>query len=127
VPGSRTRGILRWPDGWTIEDALGALIAADATVILAQLAADPAIGPVTVASLVARLKSKDRTTGGIKGDTLAYEAIAAALADSRNARTCVSELLHAIAAASANEVTARFVVEPGAAGPVTAWVFAPWG
>ena len=68
--------IVRWPDGWTIESVIGWVMEADEAASIAALAASFATQPMTVADLVAQLKSEDRGAGGLKGDLVAYESVA---------------------------------------------------
>jgi hypothetical protein len=86
---------LRWPDGWTMEDALGWVVDGDPRLANAIEGIDPA--PSNTADLVARLKSKDRDAGGLKQDRPAYEAVAQAIAASGPARLRGLSLLNAIA------------------------------
>jgi putative ATP-dependent endonuclease of OLD family len=71
--------IVRWPDGWTVEDVIGWILSADAAAFLNALAADFGAAPANIAELVALLKSEDRAAGGLKGDLVAYEAVADAI------------------------------------------------
>lgn len=68
--------IARWPQAWTIEDAIGWILQADAPTALPRVSQVLAPAPVTVASLVDRLKSEDRAAYGLKQDVVAYEAVA---------------------------------------------------
>lgn len=86
---------LRWPDGWTMEDALGWVVDGDPRLANTIEGIDPA--PSNTADLVARLKSKDRDAGGLKQDRPAYEAVAQAIAASGPARLRGLSLLNAIA------------------------------
>jgi predicted ATPase len=72
----RPRLILRWPDGWTVEDVVGWILEADPSHVIPTLAKILVPAPESVAALVARLKSEDRATNGLKQDHVAYEAIA---------------------------------------------------
>jgi putative ATP-dependent endonuclease of OLD family len=68
--------IARWPDGWTIEDVVDWILSADAAAALPAVAAVIVPPPISIAELIARLKSDDRAAGGLKQDQVAYEAIA---------------------------------------------------
>jgi putative ATP-dependent endonuclease of the OLD family len=68
--------IARWPDGWTIEDVVNWILGADAAAALPAIAAVLTPAPVSLGDLIARLKSEDRSAGGLKQDQVAYEAVA---------------------------------------------------
>jgi putative ATP-dependent endonuclease of OLD family len=68
--------ILRWPDNWTIENVVGRILKADAARAIEELANVVVPPPPSIDELVTRLKSEDRSAGGMKQDQLAYEAIA---------------------------------------------------
>jgi putative ATP-dependent endonuclease of OLD family len=68
--------IARWPDDWIIEDVVGWILNADAAAALPAVVAIIAPAPVSIAELIARLKSEDRAAGGLKQDQIAYEAVA---------------------------------------------------
>lgn len=76
--------IIRWSDGWTLEDIVGWIVDADANACLGAIHINRP--PATVAELVARLKSEDRGTQGLKKDTSSYEVIAGAIG--ANAACC---------------------------------------
>ncbi len=86
---------LRWPNSWTIEDAFGWILDGDPTLACAIDGIDPA--PANTSDLIARLKSKDRNSGGLKQDRPAYEAVAQAIARSEPARSRGLSLLNAMA------------------------------
>jgi hypothetical protein len=86
---------LRWPDGWTVEDACGWIVDGDPTLAATIEGIEPA--PANTADLVTRLKSKDRTAGGLKQDRPAYEAMAQAISRSGPARLRGLTLLNAMA------------------------------
>lgn len=86
---------LRWPTGWTIENAFGWIVDGDPALVSAIDGIEPA--PANVADLVARLKSKDRDAGGLKQDRPAYEAVAQAIASSEPARLRGLSLLNGLA------------------------------
>lgn len=85
---------LRWCDGWTIEDVVGWIVeAAPETVNNIEDFASPIL---SVQDLVARLKSGERSAGGVKQDRVAYEAVAQAIASTPAARNRARELLNAM-------------------------------
>ncbi len=103
--------VLRWPDGWTIEDVLGWIMQPDDADIMSALALELAPAPVDLAELVTRLKNNNAADRGhLKSDRLAYEAIARAIG---NVPACVAraaELLDAIATVGRGGTSVRFVV-----------------
>ena len=54
--------------------------------VMQRINADLAVAPGDRATLLARLKSEDRAEGGLKGDLVAYEIIANALASLQQRR-----------------------------------------
>jgi energy-coupling factor transporter ATP-binding protein EcfA2 len=103
------RCVLRWPDEWTIEDVIGWIIEPAHTAVLAGLAADLLEPPSTVAVLVERLKSDDsKDPKHLKGDRIAYEAIARAISDQPACLARAAELLDGLARAAKGEATPRF-------------------
>jgi hypothetical protein len=118
------RRVLRWPDGWSIEDVVGWIVAADEAAVMARLDADLAVAPGDRATLVARLKCDDRKVPGhLKGDLVAYEIIANAIAERAPCVARARLVLHAIAQTCAGAATSYFV--PAAAGDVLRMVFNP--
>lgn len=118
------RRVLRWPNGWTIEDVVGWIIAVDEAAVMARLNVDLAVAPGDSATLVARLRCDDRYVAEhLKGDLVAYEIVANALAERA---LCVGRarlVLHAIAQACAGTPTPHF--EAAAAGDALRMVFQP--
>jgi putative ATP-dependent endonuclease of the OLD family len=124
-PDAGARKVLRWPDGWTIEDVVGWIIDADAGPVIARLGRDLAPAPSDVPTLVARLKSDDRTQNGLKGDGVAYEIIANALSERPACRVRARKLLHAMAEACASAQTPHFTADARASGRIPRLVFTP--
>ncbi len=122
-PSSGARQVLGWPDGWTIEDAVGWVLAADEAAVTGQLKRDLAGNPADLDVLVARLKSEDRRQHGMKGDLVAYEIVANAIADSPLCSGRARSMLHALALACASEPTPDF--DEVQEGNVTRLVFVP--
>ena len=121
--GAAAAKILRWPDGWTIEDVVGWIIDADPAPVINRLGLDLASAPVDVATVVARLKSDDRTQNGLKGDGVAYEIIANALSERPACRIRARKVLHAVAEACAGAQTPHVVVGTPAGGQIPRLVF----
>lgn len=94
LPSKPSRA-LRWPNGWTVEDACGWIVDGEPTLASTIEGINPA--PVNTAELVARLKSKDRAAGGLKQDRPAYDAVAQAVSGSEPARLRGLILLNAMA------------------------------
>ena len=123
-PAVGAHKVLRWPDGWTIEDVVCWLLEADEAAAMRRINADLAIAPGDRPTLLARLKSEDRAQNGLKGDLVAYEIIANALADHPQCLARAHAMLHAIAQACAGVATPYFDV--AAAGQIPRLVFRPW-
>lgn len=119
--------VLRWPDGWTIEDLVGWIIQADDAAVRARLNADLAEPPGDRETLVRRLKSKDRATRGLKGDGVAYEIIANALSESEACRARTRAVLHAMSDACMGLPARGFTAQAGREeGQIPRLVFIPW-
>ena len=104
--------ILRWPDGWSIEDAIGWMLNANRPRAIAALAPLIAPAPPSVAELVARLKSDDRTTNGLKQDQIAYEAVAGVIGEIEACRDRARDLLNAMTDILLGRDNARFAAAP---------------
>ncbi len=100
--------VLCWPDEWMIEDVVGWIIEADEAEVMEGLSRE--LDGVTGdrAELVAQLKSYERTRYGMKGDLIAYEVIANALADNPSCLQRARTMLHALAQVCAGETTPYF-------------------
>ncbi|MBB4374129.1 putative ATP-dependent endonuclease of OLD family [Bradyrhizobium sp. cir1] len=119
--------VLRWQDGWTIEDLVGWIVHADEATIMTKLNADLAEAPGDRTTLVARLKSDDRSDHGLKGDGVAYEIVANALSESNACRTRTRAVLHAISDACLGLPARGFTVQAGRReGQIPRLVFTPW-
>ena len=117
--------IIRWPNGWTIEDFIGWIVQADEATIIARLDAELDQPPRNHPTLVVQLKSKDRAAQGLKGDGVAYDIIANALSESTACRVRTRAALQSMADACAGAASARFVVEAGPHGRLPRLVFSP--
>jgi putative ATP-dependent endonuclease of the OLD family len=117
--------VLLWPDGWTIEDTIGWIVEADEAAVIARLANELPAAPASCASLVSSLKSEDRAAQGLKGDGVAYEAVANALSESAACRKRTRVVLHAISEACAVIETPRFKVQARQLGRTTRLIFTP--
>jgi energy-coupling factor transporter ATP-binding protein EcfA2 len=122
-PNVGVRKVLRWPDGWTIEDVVGWILEVDEAEVVRRINRDLAVAPRDRATLVARLKSEDRSRYGLKGDLVAYEIVANALAVRPLCVDRARTVLHAMAQACAGEPTHLF--EEVEAGPVPRLIFRP--
>jgi putative ATP-dependent endonuclease of OLD family len=105
--------VLRWPDGWSIEDTIGWILDANSSRVLAALTAPLAPAPASVAALVARLKSDDRAGGGLKQDQIAYEAVADVIGEIEECQRRARELLNAMTDLLLGRDNARFAAAPG--------------
>lgn len=75
--------VMQWPVGWMIEDVVGWIAQADETAALRGIAERMEQPPIANSSaLVQALKTKERASGGLKENYLAYQDIAAAFAAS---------------------------------------------
>lgn len=122
--GSGVSRVILWPNDWTLENVLDALVGADEAPIIARLNRDLATAPGNRATLLARLKSDDRQQHGLKNDGVAYEIIASALAESAPCRARVKELLQGMTDACFGRPTALFNAEEREGIPRL--VFVPW-
>lgn len=125
APGAGAKKVVRWPDGWTIEDVVDWILETDEAAVIARLDTDLAAAPGNRATLVTRLKSNDRNNNGLKGDGVAYEIVANALSESQACRGRTRALLHAIAETCAGTETRYFTAEQRQGGRIPRLVFTP--
>ena len=125
APHSGARVVLRWPDGWSVEDVLSWIVAADETAVIARLDSDLVSPLGDRQTLLARLKSDDRNQHGLKGDLVAYEITANALAECAPCRQRTRALLNAMASACAGEASQHFIVMERDEGRIPRLVFTP--
>jgi predicted ATP-dependent endonuclease of OLD family len=123
-PNVGVRKVLRWPDGWTIEDVVGWIVEADEEEVMQRINEGLAVAPGDLATLITRLKTYDRAQHGLKGDLVSYEIVANALADLPLCVARAGTVLHAMAQACSGAATRYF--EEVDAGPVPKLVFTPW-
>lgn len=106
--------VIRWHDGAMIEDAVGWMLVADETAVVAKLADLSQPPPNSAADIVAYLKAK-------KMDIVAYEGVAEAIATTPGCRIRAADLLDGLACACAGSpATMRFT-----RGADNVWVFQP--
>jgi len=110
---ARPAVILRWPDGWTMEDVVGWILEADQAAAIASLAQSVAPPPATIVAIVARLKSEDRAAHGLKQDQIAYEAVADVIGSTGACCGRTRELLNAMTDILLGGDNARFTVVAG--------------
>jgi hypothetical protein len=110
---ARPAVILRWPDGWVVEDVVGWILDADPAAATAALAQSMAPPPATIAELVVQLKSEDRTTHGLKQDQIAYEAVADVIGSTEACCRRARELLNVMTDVLLGGDNARFTVTAG--------------
>lgn len=113
VAAARPAVILRWPDGWVVEDVVGWILEADSAASTAALALSIAPAAATIAALVIRLKSEDRAVHGLKQDQIAYEAIADVIGLTETCCRRARELLNAMTDVLLGGDSARFTVAAG--------------
>lgn len=107
--GNPPSAILRWPDGWMIEDVIAWILDADSAGVLAEIQPLVAPAPADIPELVMRLKTKDRAISGHKGDHLVYEVVASAIGDRPNCTARARLVLNAISDAASGDQCANFV------------------
>jgi putative ATP-dependent endonuclease of the OLD family len=122
--GAGAAKVLRWPDGWTIEDVVSWIIEADEDAVMTRLNQDLAEAPGNRATMQARLRSTDRGNHGLKGDGVAYEIVANALLESPACRRRTRSLLHAVSLACEGKQTDLFRLQEREVG-VPRLVFVP--
>lgn len=103
--------VVRWPDEWTIENVVGWILEPDAAAVLAGL--DPAWGVRDLDALVAMLSTKDRAANGLKGDYVAYEAVADLVGQVEPCRNRARAFLNDLASVVNGVEVARFVAPDG--------------
>jgi energy-coupling factor transporter ATP-binding protein EcfA2 len=103
--------VLRWPDGWMLEDVVGSILSVDESGGIAALAALPQ-PPSSIAELVARLKTNERNVHGLKHDQVAYEVVAAAIAALPECRKRARDILNALTDAALGRQVPMFVADP---------------
>lgn len=110
--GAGAKRVLRWPDGWTIEDAVAWVIGSDFAQVMAGVGSSIGSMPGDLSTLTTRLKNDNKhDPDHLKGDRLAYEAIVSGISNAPGALQRGGELLDALAAAARGAVTGRFAAE----------------
>ncbi len=102
--------ILRWGNGQTLEDVIGWIVDANAAACLPTIAIENP--PGNGGDLVIRLKSEVRTTGGLKKDSSAYEAIASSIGANDACCARARALLNAITEVALGTDNPLFVADP---------------
>ncbi|MFN3521001.1 MAG: ATP-dependent nuclease [Phenylobacterium sp.] len=106
--------VVQWPAGWTIEDVVGWILQVDSAGAIGALAANLPAPPPDVPTLVANLKSEVRAAGGLKGDLVAYEAVADAASGVDLCRRRAQDLLNGLCDALLGSPSPLFVSEANA-------------
>jgi energy-coupling factor transporter ATP-binding protein EcfA2 len=111
--------VIQWPQGWTIEDVVAWVAAADPDVVtkIGERVEGPQI--TTPSDLSARLKSDDRTAAGLKQHYLAYEEVAFALRDVAVCASRATNVLEALADVASRRQSALFVADDARSSAVT--------
>ncbi|WDQ98437.1 hypothetical protein PSC71_14595 [Devosia sp. J2-20] len=112
--------IIRWPNEWTIEDAIGWVVDANPEACIADIVMENP--PATCADLVQRLKSPDRPAGGLKTDISSYEAVVDAIGSINACRARALDLLEGLVIVQRRQPTARFAQDPN---NQAVWIFQP--
>ncbi len=93
--------VIQWPPGWTIENCVGWIVAADEAAVLAGFAERTGQPPHKDAgTLVNALLSEDSRAGGLKGNYLAHQDLAATLSESPRCSERARRLLDVVARAA---------------------------
>src|SRR5208337_5406680 len=104
VPKSGAARVLRWPDQWTMEDVVGWIIKPAHTKVIDTLKEEIESAPVSLDELIARLKNDKKSDPlHLKGDRVAYEAIARAISDQPACISRIAELLDGVALAASGK------------------------
>jgi putative ATP-dependent endonuclease of the OLD family len=115
--------VICWPEAWTIEDVLCWIVDAEPGPVLDSVEATTGQRPSDMADLARRLKQKDRSAGGLKQDTVAYEAVAEAISLTAACRARARDVLNGLADVANDSPTSAFV--RGSEGKVARWHFRP--
>jgi hypothetical protein len=115
--------ILRWPNSWTIENAIGWVLEADPDASVAVLAGSIAPPPASISQLVTRLKTEDRSAHGLKQNQIAYEAVADAIGSTKACSQRARQLLNAMTDILLGGESSCFVASP--VKSPRAWIFQP--
>lgn len=101
--------VLRWHDGWTMEDVVGWVMQPGEAEIIRLLASELTIAPTNLGDLVVRLKiDTSADPRRLKSDRLAHESIARAIGAIPECLARAGELLDAIAVVSQGKASPRF-------------------
>jgi hypothetical protein len=110
VDGNGSVILLRWPDDWTIEDVVGWIVGGEDSTLL-SIANALNRGITSAESFIGALKSKTRAEGGLKGDFLAYEAIADIIGARKPCRERANHAFRSIANVVMKGVDAAFIAD----------------
>lgn len=125
VQAQTCTAILRWPDGWTMEDVVGWVIDGEEAAVLGNLNVNLPNAPGDLNTLIGWLKSKRSAEqpNGLKDDRVAHETIANAMARRANCRNRAASVLQGVADIACAKATPRFVgQDDGQAIPVMVFV-----
>ncbi len=104
--------VLRWPDGYEIEDVIGWILQADVTSIVGLSSDIPALDGADLAGVISHMKAK-------KCDVVLYEAVAEVISENQACRERASELFQAMTSACTGVASARYVMIN------QVWIFQP--
>ena len=96
--------IIQWPDGWTVEDAVGWALEAEGVDLLVDIQARLERSFADYADLVDKLKNDKGAEGGLKSHYMAHEEIAGAMKRSAPCVQRVEVVLEALCRAALGEV-----------------------
>ncbi len=119
--------VLRWPDGWAVEDVVAWLAEGDWEKVKAGLVDLPGGPPPDAAGLRIMLLSKPKD-GGIKADSVAYRTVVEAIMGSPEVMSNAARFLSEIAATlRSGGAAASFARDEALSTERTSvFVFAPW-
>lgn len=119
--------VLRWPDGWAVENVVVWLAERDWEKVKAALVELPGGQPADAIGLRSRLLSKPKD-GGIKTDSLAYRTVVEALMASSEVMSDAARLLSDIAATLRSGDAAASLARDDALSTerTSVFVFTPW-
>lgn len=122
------RVAVRWPDGWTIENVVGSLLAADAPTVLPQVSSALSRAFQTPEEVAAILRTETKD-GGLKGDPITNDIVASVLSQHPSCAARVRELLSALSAVCRTGAACPplFTPDTGRSDDTQAvFVFTPW-
>lgn len=97
--------IVQWPDGWSMEDVVGRVLAADEKSVLPAIDARLKRSVRRLDDLIRDLKNEDGRTGGLKAHYIVHEEIAGAMRQSKKCVQRAGVVLDALSRAALSAAT----------------------